>query len=72
MNPKAAARVRLNAAIVRLDDEAFSWLALALLPAALARGAHAQVWPDGVGGFRFSERVDAVRIAAEEYVRYVA
>jgi hypothetical protein len=53
----------------KLDEEAFDWLVLALLPSAQLKGAHTQVWPDGLGGFRDRETLDKIRAAAAEYIR---
>lgn len=59
-------RQRLLDAIGTLPDEALSWLALACAPKAMLHGAHAQIWPDGIGGFTRESRaaIDRVREAA--------
>lgn len=63
-------RTRLLAALATMPDEAFDWLALACLPSAMLHGAHAQIWPDGVGGFVAASRaaIDEARAAAGAYV----
>lgn len=59
-------RLKLLLLLAQLDDEAFDWLLLALLPSALLHGAHAQVWPDGLGGFSDRETIIAVQAEAKE------
>lgn len=61
-------KLKVLLALAQLDDEAFEYLVLALLPSAQLNGAYAQVWPDGVGGFRDSALIAAVRTAATEYI----
>jgi hypothetical protein len=57
-------RATLIALLALLDAEAFSWLLLALGASAQLRGANTQVWPDGLGGFRDRERIEAIRAEA--------
>lgn len=64
MNTK---RLKLLLLLATMDDEAFVWLAMAMLPSAMLAGAHAQVWPDGLGGFQDRETIEAARDAAREY-----
>lgn len=51
-----------------MDDEAFSWLVLALQPSAMTAGALMQVWPDGLGGFRDRKTIEATRAAAAAWL----
>ena len=61
-------RLKLLLLLASMDDEAFSWVALALLPKAMTHGARIQIWPDGLGGFSDKETIEAARQAAKEYV----
>jgi len=64
---KDAARLKIIQAIAIMDDEAFSWLALAMLPSAQPRGAAVQIWPDGLGGFQDRDTIEAARAAAQAW-----
>jgi hypothetical protein len=63
-------RTALLDALRTMPDEAFSWLVLALQPAAMIHGATAQIWPDGIGGFTAASResIMAARTAAVAYL----
>jgi hypothetical protein len=63
-------RLELLSALATMPDEAFSWLVVALQPAAMTHGATAQLWPDGIGGFTSASResITAVRTAAAAYL----
>ena len=54
-----------------MPDEAFDWFVLASLPSAMVRGANAQIWPDGIGGFTHKSResITAIRELAEVYIK---
>ena len=47
----ATPRERMLAALEAMPDEAFIYLALAMVRGAMTKGALTQVWPDGTGGF---------------------
>lgn len=59
----------LIAALAIMPEEAFSWFVLACPTSAMLHGGHAQIWPDGAGGFSSESRasIDAVRKAADAY-----
>jgi hypothetical protein len=63
------ARVEICGQLRLLDDEAFSWLAVALQAHAMTKGAGLQIWPDGLGGFQRRARIEAIRAAADRYLR---
>jgi hypothetical protein len=65
---KAEHRRLLMHLIGQLDDEAFEYLALAMLPHAMTHGAHAQIWPDGKGGFRDNADISATQQEAAAYL----
>lgn len=53
-----------------MPDEAFGWFILACRASAMTTGANAQIWPDGMGGFREDSRaaVAALRTEAQRYI----
>lgn len=53
-----------------MPDEAFAWFVLATRASAMTTGANAQIWPDGMGGFREDSRaaVAALRTEAQRYI----
>ncbi len=53
--------------IASLDDEAFSWIALALLPKAMMHGAKTQIFPDGLGGFKDREKIENLQLKVKAY-----
>jgi hypothetical protein len=63
-------RTRLLQALTTMPEEAFGYFVLASLPSAMLHGAHAQIWPDGIGGFTQASKdaITAVRAAAAAYV----
>lgn len=63
-------RVDLIAALATMPAEAFWWFVLACPMSAMTKGGHAQIWPDGMGGFESASRasVEAVRKAADAYL----
>jgi len=63
-------RTRLLEALRTMPDEAFEWFVLATTPSAMLKGANAQIWPDGIGGFQQAskEAITEVRAAAEAYL----
>ncbi len=63
-------RTRLLKALRTMPEEAFDWFVLATRPAAMLKGAHAQIWPDGIGGFTQASQaaITEVRAAAEAYL----
>lgn len=64
------ARVALLTALATMPDEAFGWFVLACPVSAMMKGGHAQIWPDGMGGFSQESQtsVEAVRAAADAYL----
>lgn len=65
---RADPRAELLGELFALDDEAFTWLLLALAPSAMLHGGHTQVWPDGLGGFRDRERIERIRKLAGQLI----
>lgn len=63
-----ATRRNIIEALATMDDEAFSWLVLAVPPSAMLHGATCQIWPDGLGGFRDREKIEALRAAAQVWI----
>lgn len=63
-------RLALIKALAAMPDEAFSWFVMACPTSAMMKGGHAQIWPDGMGGFQDASRksVEAVRKAADAYL----
>lgn len=64
-------RAALLALLAAVDDEAFAYLAVAMLPADLRRGAASiagPVWPDGVGGFQEHGTIIEIRQRAKEWL----
>lgn len=51
-------RTRILTLLAEIDDEAFSWVAVALVQ---------RIWPDGLGGFRDRKGIEAVRQEARRY-----
>lgn len=66
---QAAHKAHICKLLATLDDEAFAWLALAMLPKAMTRGGGVQVWPDGLGGFRDREKIEEIRSTCDKYVK---
>lgn len=68
--PPPLDRTRLLAALTTMPDEAFGWFVLATTPSAQLKGANAQIWPDGIGGFTQAskEAIAEIRAAAEAYL----
>lgn len=64
-------RLKLLLLLARLDEESFTWIVLALRPSAMTRGGNCQIWPDGLGGFRDRDTLEAIRAAADELVTAV-
>lgn len=63
-----ATRGKIIEFLALLDDEAFSWLVLAMPPSAMLHGATCQIWPDGLGGFRDRELIEALRTEAQKWI----
>lgn len=63
-----ATRGKMIEALATMDDEAFSWLVLAIPPRAMLHGATCQIWPDGLGGFQDREKIDELRTAAQAWL----
>ncbi len=63
-------RTRILAALSTMPDEAFGYLLLACAPSAMLHGAHAQIWPDGIGGFTQESRasIEETRAASKELI----
>lgn len=62
-------RERMVTLIGGLDDEAFSWLAICCLSS--QKSMRPGLWPDGLGGFKDREAIEALREAAAKYVESV-
>ena len=63
-----ATRGPIIRALAILDDEAFSWLVLAIPPSAMLHGGTCQIWPDGLGGFQDRVTLEALRVAAQAWL----
>ena len=63
-----ATRRKIIEALATMDDEAFSWLVLAMPPSAMLHGGTCQIWPDGLGGFQDREKIEALRTAAQAWI----
>lgn len=64
-------REKIIEALATMDDEAFSWFVLAIPPSAMLHGGTCQIWPDGLGGFQDRETIEALRTAAQAWLRRV-
>lgn len=62
-------KAKIAELIGSLDDEAFVWLVLAMQPKAMTIGGRAQVWPDGLGGFRDREKMETIRTLCADYMK---
>jgi len=60
-------REKLIKLLSELDEEAFSYVVLSLLPSAMFHGVRTQVWPDGIGGFIDKMTINAIRKEAKKY-----
>lgn len=63
-----ATRGPIIRALATMDDEAFSWLVLAMPPSAMLHGGTCQIWPDGLGGFQDRATLEALRVAAQAWL----
>jgi hypothetical protein len=66
--PKEIARRNCNRLLGQLNDEAFTWIAMALQASAMTKGAGLQIFPDGMGGFIDRDKLEELRLAAVAYI----